>query len=304
MGVFRILAVTLLAAVAAADASKPSVILQVDHVSVCASDLPSLQQAFTDAGLKPDYGGPHANGVTHMALLGFDDGSYLELIAPQKPGMVEGSSWAKAMTGNAGACAWAVDTHDLKQEVGRLKAVGIAVGTPQPGSRKRPDGLSIEWTTATLGDGPQGSVLPFIIEDTTPRAWRVQPTASLKTTGLTGIDTVVIAVNNLESSISLFQRAYGWTAPLVESHSEFGARMAYFPGMPVILASPLDKNSWLTERLEKFGEGPAVFMLATRNVTAVTKRLHLAAGKSWFGQKVAWFDATKLQGARLGVVGP
>ena len=60
------------------------VFLVVDHATVCGSNLDTLQQEFASVGLKADYGGPHANGVTHMALLGFENGSYLELIAPQK----------------------------------------------------------------------------------------------------------------------------------------------------------------------------------------------------------------------------
>jgi hypothetical protein len=51
-----------------------------------------------------------------MALVGFEDGSYLELIAPQRAGAVEGSDWAKLMAANAGACAWAVAVADIKSE--------------------------------------------------------------------------------------------------------------------------------------------------------------------------------------------
>ena len=57
--------------------------------------------------MTPDLGGPHGNGVTQMALVGFDDQSYLELIAPVKSGVTEGSDWARFMSGDAGACAWA-----------------------------------------------------------------------------------------------------------------------------------------------------------------------------------------------------
>lgn len=78
------------ASVAQPPSSKPSMQLKVDHASVCGPDLEPMRQAFASVGLVTDYGGPHAS-VTHMALLGFEDGSYLELIAPQKPGVVEGS---------------------------------------------------------------------------------------------------------------------------------------------------------------------------------------------------------------------
>jgi hypothetical protein len=297
------LAVAISTAFAQAPASKSSTMILIDHASICGSDLQALQQALTDVGLKPDYGGPHSNGVTHMALLGFDDGSYIELIAPQKAGAVEGSNWAKFMAGDVGPCAWAVATGDIQPEVQRLRKLGIAVTEPQPGSRKRPDGMSIEWNTANVGPGTPGSTLPFIIEDRTPRAWRVQPSASVSGSLLLGVEVVVIGVNNLDASIAQFRRAYGWEAPLIESHGDFDAKLAYFPGAPVMLASPLGTHSWLTDRLERFGEAPVALLLGTRDLNAAAKRYHLSGGKSWFGQKVAWFDATKLHGVRLGVLG-
>ena len=144
-----------------------SVVLDVDHVSVCGSNLDSLRQAFTDAGLTPDLGGPHGNGITQMAIIGFDDASYIELIAPVKPGATEGSEWARFMSSEAVTCAWAVGTNVLLQEVDRLKKVGIPVKAPERGSRKRPDGMSVEWMTADVGTGTPGSTLPFVIEDQT-----------------------------------------------------------------------------------------------------------------------------------------
>jgi len=71
----------------------PPAHLKVDHASVCSSQLDAMRESFAAAGLETDYGGPHGNGGTQMALLGFNDGSYLELIAPQ--GMAADSNWAK-----------------------------------------------------------------------------------------------------------------------------------------------------------------------------------------------------------------
>src|SRR5437868_14301176 len=79
--------------------------LKVDHASICASQLEPLRAVFASARLTTDYGGPHANGGTHMALLGFEDGSYLELIAPMKPGGAETSPWGKMIANDAGTCA-------------------------------------------------------------------------------------------------------------------------------------------------------------------------------------------------------
>lgn len=279
-----------------------SVVLDLDHVSICGPDLDALRQAFTGVGLTPDFGGPHGNGVTQMALIGFDDQSYIELIAPVKPGVTEGSEWAKFLAGGVGPCAWAVGTNVLLQEVNRLKKAGIAVTEPQRGNRKRADGMNVEWMTAQVGPGTPGSTLPFIIEDQTPRAWRVQTSESVKGAPLFGLDLVIVGVNNLDASVAQFRKAYGWSEPLIETQKDFG-KLAYFPGEPVILAAP-SGGGWLSERISRSGEAPVAYLLGTRDFAAASKKYKLSGTKTWFAQKVGWFDAAKLKDVRLGVIGP
>jgi hypothetical protein len=278
-----------------------SVVLELDHVSICGSNLDALRQDFTEIGLTPDPGGPHGNGITQMASIGFDDGTYIELIAPIKPGATAGSDWSKFMSEDAVTCAWAVGTNVLLQEVDRLKKAGVAVKGPDSGSRKRPDGMSIEWKTADVGSGTPGSTLPFVIEDETPRAWRVQISASVQGSPLTGVENVVLGVNNLDAAIALFKKAYGWSDPLLETEKDIG-KMAYFPGEPVILATPAG-GGWLADHLAKYGESPVAYLLAPRDFAGAVKKYKLSGNKSWFGQKVVWFDAGKIKGVRLGVIG-
>jgi hypothetical protein len=285
----------------AQEQEKKTVVLELDHASVCGSNLDALQQAFADVGMKPDFGGAHSNGVTQMAYIGFDDQSYLELIAPVKAGVTEGSEWGKFMLSDVGPCAWAVGTNVLLQEIDRLKKIGIAVTTPEKGSRKRPDGMALEWTIVDVGPGTPGSLLPFMIEDETPRTWRFQNSGSVKGAPVTGIENVVIGVNNLDESIALFRKAYGWSEPLTENQKDFG-KLAYFPGEPVILAAPAG-GGWLADRIGKFGQSPVAYLLGTRDFVAATKKYKLSGNKTWFAQKVAWFDAGKLKGARIGVIG-
>jgi hypothetical protein len=274
---------------------------ELDHAVICGSNLDTLRQSFTDVGLTPDLGGPHGNGITQMAFLGFDDGSYIELLAPAKAGAAAGSEWAKFLSEDAVTCAWAVGTTALLVEVDRLKKAGIPVTTPERGSRKRPDGMSIEWMASNVGSGTPGSTLPFVIEDETPRAWRVQISPSMQGAPVSGVENVVIGVNNLDASIALFRKAFGWAEPLIETQKDFG-RLAYFPGEPVILAAP-SGGGWLSDRLAKFGESPVAYLLAARDWAAANKKYKLSGSKTWFGQKVAWFDASKLKGVRLGVIG-
>src|SRR5215471_18984349 len=154
--------------------------LRIDHVTVCGSHLEQMRRGFAAAGLRTSYGGRHANGGTHMDLLAFPDGSYMELIAPidslaSATGMTSG--WSQLMEGDAGPGAWAVRTDDIHAEAARLRAAGIGVRGPEAGSRKRHEGIDVRWETALVGRGPAGSVLPFLIEDQTRRGLRGRPAA-------------------------------------------------------------------------------------------------------------------------------
>jgi len=279
--------------------------IEIDHATVCGSSLDELRRTFADAGLTTDYGGPHANGVTHMALLGFEDGSYLELIAPMKPetaasGLTAG--WAKLMHSDAGAGAWAIRTSNIEEEVDRLRAAGIEVTSPEHGGRKKVDGTALRWQTAAAGPGSPGALLPFMIQDETSRDLRVRPSEGIRDTGLTGVGMVLLGVSELDTAILSFRRAYGWATPGIEEYPELGARLAYFASTPVMLATPLDDRSGLASRLQHFGDCPSAFLLVTSDVEVASQRFRLVQADTWFRRKLAWFEDKKLHGARLGVV--
>jgi predicted enzyme related to lactoylglutathione lyase len=118
---------------------------------------------------------------------------------------------------------------------------------------------------------------------------------------VSGVENIVIGVSNLDASIALFRKAYGWSEPLIENQKEFG-KMAYFPGEPVILASPTG-GGWVADHIARYGESPIAILLNARDLSAATRKYRLVGTKTWFGQKVAWFDERKLKGARLGVIG-
>ena len=76
--------------------------LTTDHVPIARSDLDAATEEFTRVGLEPEYGGTHADGTTHMAVVGFDDGSYLELISGTDP-HIEPDLWARVHRRRRGA---------------------------------------------------------------------------------------------------------------------------------------------------------------------------------------------------------
>jgi hypothetical protein len=286
-----------------AQASPPSpVTLTIDHGVICESDLGPIQQAFADVGLRSDYGGRHLESPTQMAVLGFEDYTYLGLDTPVTSPAPQGVELGKFMDASAGPCAWVVIVPDIEREVQRVSRLGVKVEDPNYLSRKKPDGTLSKWKKAKLGEATSGATLPLLLQDITPRSYRVEPSASMKGTNVTGVAIVVLGVKDLEGSIALFRRVYGWPAPVVEQHADFGAKLVYFQGTPVILAVPLAENSWLTERLARFGPSPIAFLLGTRNFKATSARFPLLSPTQWFNRNVSWFDPDKLHGVRLGVI--
>src|ERR1041385_3317218 len=101
--------------------------LTIDHVTVAGKNLKAMQAALAAMGIPSDYGGPHNNRATEMALTSFPDGSYLELIAIQPqadPAAVGAHYWSRSMQHDAGPCAWAVRPKDIAGEVRRLQSAG------------------------------------------------------------------------------------------------------------------------------------------------------------------------------------
>jgi hypothetical protein len=275
--------------------------LRIDHVTIAGSRLETLQRAFADARLTTDYGGPHSNNITHMALLGFDDGSYIELISTLEPGQ-HSPWWDAHIRDDGGPCAWALEVNDVAAETRRVAGLGIAVIGPTHYTRERPDGIRIEWDLAILGDQGMGALLPFIIKDRTPRKLRVSPSASVARTALMGVALVIIAVPEIEPASELFQRVYDLPAPAVNEWREFGARFAHFKEQPLALAAPLDTGSWLRDRLDNFGPSPCAYLIGSTDMAATAERLPLTTTRDWSGQPLAWLAPQTVSHLRVGVI--
>jgi len=269
----------------------------VDHATVAGPNLKELRDRLAEAGIPSEYGGPHANGATEMAVVSFPDGSYLELIAIQagaEAQVVNANPWSAFLRGNAGPCAWARAVEDLGAETARLRQAGIETAAPARSGRTRPDGVRLEWETARVGEG-QGTFFPFLIHDLTPRRLRAFPSGKPSNRDFGGVSRVVIAVRNLDEAVKRYRQAYGLPGPLKQVDRDFGAQLALLGGTPVVLAAPLGADSWLRTRLDEFGEAPCAFVLAARKAG----RYPAATRSRWFGADISWFDPDKL-GWQLG----
>jgi hypothetical protein len=154
--------------------------------------------------------------------------------------------------------------------------------------------VRLEWETVQVGEA-QGAFFPFLIHDFTPRRERAFPSGKAANRDFGGVEQVVIAVRDLNEALKRYRAAYDLPLPLKQVDKAFGAHLAVLGGTPVVLAAPLTPDSWIGERLEKFGEGPCAFVLSGRR----TGRYRAASQTRWFGVDVSWFDPDKL-GWRLG----
>ncbi len=276
--------------------------MKIDHVSVAGRQLKLLEQSFSRSGMRTDYGGPHSNGVTEMSLLGFADGSYIELISTIEP-RTPSPIWNAHIGGDGGPCAWAIEAQDIEGEAAAAAKLGFPVKGPGDYSRKRPDGVLVEWKLAFIGDQEPGAVLPFLIKDTTQRELRVRPSSSVADGLLKGIGTVVIGVDDVGDPAREFGKLYGWPWPESRRDLWGGVELAHFPGTPVVLASPVG-DSWLERRIERYGPSPCAFLIETDDLQKASQRFPLERRQEWFdGKQMHWVKPLKDDGLMIGLVG-
>ncbi|MFB6298676.1 MAG: VOC family protein [Halobacteriales archaeon] len=273
---------------------------RIDHVTIAGTDLDSLTATVEDVGLATEYGGVHDNDITHMSVLGFDDGSYIELIATVE-GADEAPMWTEFIASDAGPAAWAMETEEITRTAKTGIDAGMMIEGPIYMTRERPDGTLLEWDLVHIGKTTDREKLPFFIADRTPRHERVSPTERAAGGPLTGIAEVVIAVDSMEAAARQFDRLFRYPTPISERNERLDATVASFPGRPVTLAAPASGTGRLAGRIDRLGEAPCAYLLGTDDFAAAQAAYTLTEPSTWFGTDVAWFDADGLRRS-LGVI--
>ena len=283
--------------------------MDIDHVAFAHEDFDTVVDAFERVGLDPEYGGVHATGTTRMSLLGFPDGSYLELLSTTAEATPdEAGFWPERIAASAGPAAWCIGVDDSREWAKRCIDAGLTVDGPKTAGRERDDGRRVEWDMVFVGGEGERELHPFAITDRTPRERRVTPTESVADGPLSGISEVVLAVSELDHVAERFRRVYGFPTPERWTDEAFGASLATFPGQPVTLAEPADEESWLVDRLRAVGQGPCAYLLGTDDLDAARETYELSPPTAWgtdepagTSRRVAWFADDELR-QRVGVV--
>jgi catechol 2,3-dioxygenase-like lactoylglutathione lyase family enzyme len=233
------------------------VIRSIDHIVILVHDLPQAIADYTTLGFTVTPGGTHADGATHNALIPFEDGSYIELIAflADAP---EHRWWRHSAAGE-GLIDFALLPDDAAADIAAASARGLEISGPAAGGRVRTDGQEVRWFSGL----PADPALPFLCGDVTPRALRVpEGEARRHANGVIGVDGVTVAVADAEAAARNYAALLAVDTPPVAYIGPLGLNIAVFELEPdaIAVAQPTDDSSPLNDRLR--ARGPGIYSLA------------------------------------------
>jgi catechol 2,3-dioxygenase-like lactoylglutathione lyase family enzyme len=223
------------------------VLTRLDHVVILVGDLDRAVRGYEELGFTVTAGGEHADGLTRNALVPFADGSYLELVAFVDPDDPRDNvwGWRAFLPFGGGLIDYCAASDDLEADVRRLEEGGLGVEGPTDGGRRLPDGTEIRWRVARIRQ--DGRLLPFLIEDLTPRPARVPGgPAAAHANGAIGISRLELAAGDTEMATRLLAALVG------DVSLRLGA----------CALSPVGRGRGARDRLDAAGPGPLVVGLS------------------------------------------
>jgi hypothetical protein len=132
----------------------------IDHIILGINDLNKGIAQFKElTGVEPVVGGIHPNSFSQNALVALDHDIYIEIMAPRPDAVnvpAEFLAYEKLTP-----IGWAVRTHNSIETKKKLKAAGIIASNRKHGSRSKPDGTLLNWTTFDIDTRYD---FPFFIE--------------------------------------------------------------------------------------------------------------------------------------------
>ena len=160
---------------------------RMDHLVVCASDLPAGVAWFENlGGVRLPKGGSHPLMGTHNHLSALSEDEFFEIIAidPQAPGAdrprwfnLDSEIFQRQLQQGPKLTTWVMATDDLPATLAALEAQGIDAGTPVAQTRG-----DLHWQIALRDDGTLAydGVFPILIQ------WPagVNPVAQMQDQGL------------------------------------------------------------------------------------------------------------------------
>ena len=183
----------------------------IDHIVIAVGSLERAIETWRGLGFTVVEGGKHPYG-SYNALVGFADGSYIELL-----GFYEESPahpwWDLLHERGGGLIDFCLATDDIRADHAAFRAGGVDCSDLIEGGRARPDGYEVKWINCKV-DGDWQGLIPFIIEDVTPRGERL-PREVDHANGVTGIARVSFATNDVARYAGVMSAVTGVASALV-----------------------------------------------------------------------------------------
>ena len=178
----------------------------IDHLVIAAHSLERAIETYRGLGFTVVEGGRHPYG-SYNALIGFADGSYIELLGFYEEAL-EHPWWGLLQARGGGLIDFCMATDDIHADQRALLEAGVSSSDLYEGGRARPDGYVVKWVNNKIAGEFQGRI-PFIIEDVTPRAERLPPEVQ-HANGVMGIDCLTVAVATLRPVPIMAGLMGGW----------------------------------------------------------------------------------------------
>ena len=263
--------------------------LPLDHVVIAVPDLARARAAYEALGFHVLAGGEHPGRTSHNALVVFEDGAYLELIAWRGPAPQE-RWWRTLQDHGEGLVDFALLPLDTAQALAAARERGLTtLYGPVDGGRVRPDGAQLRWSTARH-ETPD---VPFLCGDVTPRRLRVPDGAAQRShpNGAKGISEVQVAVHDIRQSLARYRALLGADARIAGPATDPGTALetatVELRGLTLTLQSPAPRppgaGPWpepaqaLHERLSTRGEGPCGLTITRGGLPPLRIGWHIGA---------------------------
>jgi hypothetical protein len=144
-----------------------NLLVTVDHLVYATPDLnASINALEKRLGVKAAPGGQHPGRGTRNALIALSPTSYIEIIGPDpeqpKPDLPRQFGIDTLTEGRL--VTWAAKSDDLERTVTRAASHAIKLGEVLPGSRRRPDGVLLNWRYTNPRVVVADGIVPFFID--------------------------------------------------------------------------------------------------------------------------------------------
>lgn len=245
--------------------------LLLDHIVFLVKDLEKSIKEFQQAGYTVSKGGKHDNGITENALIHFQNGTFLELLAVQKNWKTRLIRWglqfipsfrqnpslpipdfkarfiARALFSKEGMVDFCLLAKNGLSDYEDIKNRNLQMSIPVEMKRVRPDGQALSWHIFS----PYEATLPFVMTPYQP-TFTPNPDNLIHTNGAVGFDKISVYVTDFEHIIKKYELLLG-TAPaqkdeicatfelgrgkieIVSSHQHLGRGIGFLEASPLLL---------------------------------------------------------------------